>query len=231
MLHNGPPPHTVAVVLRESSKGKSQFEVVNSDGKSPRHEGRKRQRKLKENSNALRRTASFVFVFKCIRRRFIFVCCGVGICGLLRHKQPRKTTHPHGWRPLERAYLLLGTWHFGISRAHSRAEHSEAALGWPSSTLVQSTWRMGTHTHTHTHFRKQENTSSPQCSMLDSIYSNCIAGVPGKRARRERDLSICVREYLCDHNNFDPISSAAAAAADRSVRTNERVNDNSRCHH
>lgn len=73
-----------------------------------------RERKRKENSNALRRTASFVFVFECIRRRFIFMCCGVGICGLLRHKQPRKTTHPHGWRPLERAYLLLGTWHFGI---------------------------------------------------------------------------------------------------------------------
>lgn len=131
----------------------------------------------------------------------------------------RQPTHMDGAHSSELIYCwVLGT----LASTHSRAEHSEAALGWPSSTLVQSTWRMGTHTHTHTHFRKQENTSSPQCSMLDSIYSNCIAGVPGKRARRERDLSICVREYLCDHNNFDPISSAAAAAADRSVRASER---------
>lgn len=34
--------HRLTPSLRESSKGKSQFEVVNSEGKSPRNEGKQR---------------------------------------------------------------------------------------------------------------------------------------------------------------------------------------------
>lgn len=133
MLHNGPPPHTDAVVRRESSKGKSQFEVVNSEGKSPKNEGRKRQRKLKENSNALRRTASFVFVFECIRRRFIFVLR----CWNLRPFAA--PTHMDGAHSSELIYCgVLGT--LGMSTVKLRWDGPQVL-----SSKVRGEWA---HTHT-----------------------------------------------------------------------------------
>lgn len=164
MPHNGPPPHTVAVVLRESSKGKSQFEVVNSDGKSPRHEGRKRQRKLKENSNALRRTASFVFVFECIRRRFIFVLR----CWNLRPfaAQATKEDNPPTWMAPTRASLstagYLALWHphtLGLSTVKLRWDGPQVL--W---CKVRGEWA---HTHTHTlESRKTPRRLNARCSTL-----------------------------------------------------------------
>lgn len=83
----------------ESSKGKSQFEVVNV-GKIAKGKlcGACRER----GGNALRRTAWFVVVLfsNALERKFILVRCWN-----LRPFAAQPAHHPHGRRPLERAYL------------------------------------------------------------------------------------------------------------------------------
>lgn len=83
----------------ESSKGKSQFEVVNV-GKIAK--GKLRDGKEEGNSNALRRTAWFVVVLFSNALEEVYFGAMLefaAFCGTAHH--------PHGRRPLERAYLLL----------------------------------------------------------------------------------------------------------------------------
>lgn len=186
MLHNGPPPHTVAVC--ESSKGKSQFEVDNGDGKSPKQwEGRGNAGKLEcIKSHSF---ACCCFAFKCIRRGFISVlrCWNLRPFAAQASNQP---TDPPTWTAPTRAslstagHLALGINTLGMSTVKPR---------WDGPQVLSRTrgpkYVANGNTHTHIHSIKQENTSSPQCSMLVSIY-NCIAGVPGKKSETERGMPL-----------------------------------------
>lgn len=101
-----------------------------------------------EGENALRRTAWFVVVLSsnALERKFILVRCWN-----LRPFAAQPAHHPHGRRPLERAYLAghlapLGT-------------DSEASLVLALKCLARRLVEWA-----HTHFIKQENTSSsPRC--------------------------------------------------------------------
>lgn len=88
----------------ESSKGKSQFEVVNVGkiAKGKLREGKGEGEEGDCNSNALRRTAWFVVVLFSNALEEVYFGAMLefaAFCG--------RANHPHGRRPLERAYLLF----------------------------------------------------------------------------------------------------------------------------
>lgn len=129
------------------------------------------------------------FAFKCIRRGFISVlrCWNLRPFAAQASNQP---TDPPTWTAPTRAslstagHLALGINTLGMSTVKPR---------WDGPQVLSRTrgpkYVANGNTHTHIHSIKQENTSSPQCSMLVSIY-NCIAGVPGKKSETERGMPL-----------------------------------------
>lgn len=143
VLHNGPPHVALWIIKRQTnlnSKLSTSAKLQKENSKEVVERGR---------GNALRRTAWFVVVLlsNALERKFILVRCWN-----LRPFAAQPAHHPHGRRPLERAYLAehlappLGT-------------NSEASLVLALKCLPRRLVELA-----HTHLIKQENTSSsPRC--------------------------------------------------------------------
>lgn len=92
-----------------------------------------------EGGNALRRTAWFVVVLlsNALERKFILVWCWN-----LRPFAAQPAHHPHGRRPLERAFLAAARWALGTTTRDKQWSLASDGPQVPSSTPC----RMGTHT-------------------------------------------------------------------------------------
>lgn len=133
VLHNGPPHVALWIIKRQTnlnSKLSTLWKLQKENSKEVVERGR---------GNALRRTAWFVVVLfsNALERKFILVRCWN-----LRPFAAQPAHHPHGRRPLERAYRAAARWALGTTTRDKQWSLASDGPQVPSSTPC----RMGTHT-------------------------------------------------------------------------------------